>query len=209
MQRAPLKIAIVVVFVVVLLLAFQGQEPRLTPLDEQAVILAFGDSLTAGYGATPDTSYPSVLDRSISQKVINAGISGETTTRGLARFQQVLDEYQPDLVILMEGGNDILRNQDLSVTKRNLSKMIETARSRQIQVILIAVPQRSLTLAAPAFYSELAEEYDLVLEENLIGDLITQRELKSDQIHFNGDGYARVAEALRELLIVKGAITAN
>jgi acyl-CoA thioesterase-1 len=192
-----------------MLIVQQRDELKLSPLGDQAVILAFGDSLTAGYGTTPEYSYPSVLDRSISQKVINAGVSGETTTQGLARFQGVLDQYQPDLVLLMEGGNDILRNQDLTRTKDNLATMIEAAQSRQIQVILIAVPQRSLTLSAPAFYSELAEEYNLVLEEDLIRDLITQPELKSDQIHFNRQGYARLAEALRKLLISTGAISVN
>ena len=132
------------------LLAACGAKP-LPPLSYSDTILAFGDSLTQGYGATPETSYPAVLAKLTNRKVINAGISGETTSEGLIRFDAVLDKHKPALVILMEGGNDILQNQDLSVTKSNLAAMLTSATARQIPVILIGVPEKIYSLTRPTF----------------------------------------------------------
>ena len=98
-------------------------ENKLTPIPLEGTILAFGDSLTAGVGTTKDKSYPSVLAELTGRHIINAGISGEETKAGLQRFEHVLVQSKPDLVILLEGGNDILRNRKLSNTKKNLAAM--------------------------------------------------------------------------------------
>ena len=94
-------------------------DAKLTPVPHDATILAFGDSLTYGKGVEEDQSYHSVLEHLSSREVINAGISGETTKQGLARLASILEESDPHLMILLEGGNDILRNQNLSETKQN------------------------------------------------------------------------------------------
>ncbi|NNM14640.1 MAG: arylesterase, partial [Gammaproteobacteria bacterium] len=93
----------------IIILAACGAKP-LSPLSQNATIVAFGDSLTQGVGTTRDKSYPAVLAEISGRNVINAGISGETTTEGLGRFASVLEQNAPELVILIEGGNDILRN---------------------------------------------------------------------------------------------------
>lgn len=86
------------------------ESSRLEPLKEGDVILAFGDSLTVGVGTQKQNSYPSVLARLTGTTVINAGVSGETTAEGLVRLSRLLDEHRPGLLILLEGGNDILRS---------------------------------------------------------------------------------------------------
>ena len=93
--------------------------PQIAPLDKDAIILAFGDSLTYGTGAKPDQSYPAQLEGLIKRKIINAGVPGEISSKGLLRLPHLLESHQPDLVILCHGANDILRKMNLEITKSN------------------------------------------------------------------------------------------
>ena len=146
--------------------------PRLEPLNSGDVILAFGDSLTVGVGTQKTSSYPSVLARISGTTVINAGVSGETTGEGLVRLPQLLDTHNPDLLVLLEGGNDILRNVAYPRIEQNLDQMIHLARERGVQVVLIGVPEKKLFSDSAPFYSELAEKYDLVFDADLVADLM-------------------------------------
>lgn len=194
---------------VVILLGLFGlhgcTDPELKPIPKEGVILAFGDSLTAGYGADKSTSYPRVLSELSGRIVINAGISGETTDRGLERLPVALSQTEPDLLILLEGGNDILRSYDLAVTKQNLAAMIELAQERGIQVVLLGVPGKNLFLSMAPLYEELADEYQLVFEGHLIANLLRSPVYKSDTVHLNEKGYRAMAEAIHELLSDRGA----
>lgn len=195
-------------FVIILIsVLFTGcSKPPFSPLDEDAVILAFGDSLTAGNGTTKEFSYPSVLSKLTGKTVINAGIPGETTTQGLKRLASVLEKTKPDFMILLEGGNDFLRNKKTSETERNLSAMIHQAQSQQIQLLLIGVPAKSLFSDSHEIYHRLAEKHDVVLEDEIIADLLRSPSMKSDAIHFNKAGYQKMAETIYELLKDKGAL---
>lgn len=175
-------------------------QPKLTPISEDSTILAFGDSLTFGVGVEKAKSYPSVLSKLSGRRVINAGKSGEVTADGLVRLPDILDQTEPDVMILLEGGNDILRNKDRNATKRNLASMIEMAQSRGIEVILIGVPEKNLFSDVAPIFRELAEDYQLVFEDDLIGDLLRKGAYKSDALHFNQQGYRVMAEAIYELL---------
>ncbi len=181
-------------------------EKKLKPLSQKQVIVAFGDSLTAGVGAAEREAYPAQLERLIGIKVINAGVSGETTQQGLARLPAVLDQHSPQLVILLEGGNDILRNYNLAQTKQNLAKMIEEIQSRDIQLILLGVPEKNIFSSSAPLYRELAEQYDLVFDGEIISDLIKTKKYKSDSVHFNGLGYQQLAERIQQLLEDQGAL---
>lgn len=196
--------------IVALLLLIAGcsgeSVPHLPLLPEEGVVLALGNSLTYGSGASPEESYPAVLSRLIGREVINAGLPGETTDRGRRRFPELLDEVQPDLVILIEGGNDFLRRYPPEETKNNLARMIEEAQSREVAVVLVAVPKPGLLLGSPPLYRELAEQYGLPLEEEVLLQILGQRELKSDPVHPNGRGYRKLAEAICHLLKQTGAI---
>lgn len=178
----------------------------LKPLSKDAVILAFGDSLTHGTGTNIKQAYPAKLQAMISRTVINAGVPGEISKTGLRRLPGLLKRYQPELLILCHGGNDILRRNNQQGTKENLQSMIDLAKSNNTQVVLIGVPQFGIFLSAAPLYKELAEANALPLENDLLSDILRKNSLKSDQIHPNSKGYEIMAERIHELLQESGAI---
>lgn len=180
--------------------------PKLERLPAGSTVLAFGDSLTQGVGTTAENSYPAVLARLTGFKVVNAGISGELTEQGLKRFPGLLEEIKPSLIILLEGGNDILRNKSLSKAKQNLSSMILLARSKNIPVVLVGVPAKALFSRSVPMYEELADAYGLALQNSIISELHKTPSLKSDFVHYNKEGYRQLAVAIFDLLLKEGAI---
>ena len=200
--------SMIVRFIVFVLCVFISacSGPKLAPLSASAEIMAFGDSLTYGKGASEDGDYPAVLAELTGFRVINAGVSGETTSQGLTRLAELLVGEAPDLLILLEGGNDFLRNHDIAKTKANLAQMIELAQAKSIPVVLIAVPQKSIFLSSATLYSELAETYDVMLLEEVLTDLLKTRSMKSDTIHLNDAGYRALAETVYRRLEDAGAI---
>ncbi len=179
---------------------------ELSPLPADAVVLAFGDSLTYGTGTNAKTSYPRVLEELIGREVINAGIPGETTKKGVQRLPMELEEYQPALVILMEGGNDFLRRYPPKETRENLRRMIRQIRASGAEVLLVGVPAPGLMLSSAELYEELAQELDVPYLDGVMADILSERELKSDPIHPNGEGYRLFAEAVTAFLRERGAI---
>lgn len=203
MKRRRLNLPVILT---VFLLAGCSSQPELPTLTADATILAFGDSLTYGSGAKRDESYPTVLARLTGFKVINAGIPGEMTTAGLARLSGILEETDPQLMILCHGGNDMLRQQDLNVAADNLRSMIRLAQRQGISVILLAVPRPGVFLTPPEFYEQVAKETGVPIESEVLPDILSTRSLKSDRIHPNRDGYRIIAEALIQLMEETGAI---
>lgn len=181
-------------------------EPRLKQISPGGTILAFGDSLTAGVGASQPESYPAVLAELSGRSVINAGVSGEVTADGLQRLPGLLSQHEPELLILLEGGNDILRNQPSARVLSNLAQMIELARANDVPVVLIGVPEKNLFSSSAPLYKELAEQYDVVFEGKLLGSLLRTASYKSDPIHLNAKGYRAMAEGIYELLADNGAL---
>ena len=192
--------------VCLLLMQACSDSPELNKIPQDGVILAFGDSLTVGVGASEQHSYPQVLSMLSGRKVISAGVSGEETSGGVKRLPAVLDEVRPNLLILRQGGNDILRNRNLHQAKQNLANMIENASSRSIDVVLIGVPEKKLFSDSAPFYQELADEYALVYSDDILSDLIRKNEYKSDAVHLNQKGYYMMAESIFELLVEHGAL---
>ena len=192
-----------------LLLTGCSDTEKLQPLAPDAVILTFGDSLTYGTGTSRDKAYPAVLEKLIHHKVINAGIPGEVSEKGLQRLPGLIEQYQPSLIIICHGANDILRKLDIVQVKSNLQKMIDIAQKNNIEVVLIGVPEFSLWLNTSPIYAQLAENNHLPLEENILSDIIADNALKSDQMHPNAKGYQVLAESLEKLLIESGAIQQN
>ena len=187
-------------FLLVLLLPACGQRTHIRPLAPDAVILAFGDSLTAGSGAGEGESYPAVLGQMLGHTVINAGVPGETSDEGLARLPSVLEENHPALVILCEGGNDLLQKQDDAIIVTHLSAMIDAIKASGADVIVIGVPRPALLLSTASFYKSIARDYGIPCECDTLSDILSDPGLKSDQIHPNAKGYLKLAVALAQLI---------
>lgn len=180
--------------------------PQLPPLADDAIILAFGDSLTYGTGAKDGESYPQVLAAATGLTVIGKGIPGEESDAGLARLPEVLDAIQPDLVILGHGGNDLLRKRDPTKTKANLRRMVELAQARGASVVLLGIPKPGLFLSTHPLYRELADDLNVPLEEDALANILGDPNLKADTIHPNAAGYAELADAFNTLLRQSGAL---
>ena len=189
-----------------LLFAACSKTPQLAKLPNDAVILAFGDSLTFGTGATPQTSYPAMLEKLIGRRVIGAGVPGEVTAEGLERLPDVIEEENPRLMILCHGGNDLLRKTGEDKAEANLRTMIALAKSKGIQVVMIAVPKPGFTLASPPYYEKIASDLQLPIESKILRSILSSPDLKSDTVHPNAAGYEKMAEAIAELLKAAKAI---
>lgn len=177
--------------------------PRLAPGD---IVLAFGDSLTYGTGARPGEAYPEVLSTLIGHEVVAAGEPGEQTAAGLERLDDILDMYEPKIMLLCLGGNDMLRKVNQEVIEANLRRMVDNARRRGVAVVLIGVPKPALFGGTADFYGRIAEDLVLPFEGEVLNDILKDNDFKSDPIHPNARGYQMFAQALAELLRRAGAV---
>jgi acyl-CoA thioesterase-1 len=183
-----------------------SERPKLERLPSDAVVLAFGDSLTFGTGANEHESYPAQLEQLIGRRVVRAGVPGEVTAQALARLPEALDEHAPRLLLLCIGGNDFLRRLGNQQAERNVREMVKLATTRGVAVMLIGTPEPGFTVSPPAFYAGIAKEFRLPYEEGIIGQVLKDASLKADPIHPNARGYRLIAERLAEQLKQGGAI---
>ncbi|HLO02809.1 MAG TPA: arylesterase [Symbiobacteriaceae bacterium] len=174
------------------------------------VIVAFGDSLTEGYQVDPKLNYPARLQGALDQKgykyrVVNAGISGDTTTGGLNRVQAVIDQ-KPAIVILELGANDGMRGMPLDKMKANLQGIIDRLKAAKVQVVLagIQIPPNlgpEYTQSFQQTYKELAEANQLPLIPFLLEGVAARPELNlPDGIHPTGEGYVYVVNNVLPVL---------
>jgi len=187
--------------------------------DTRPVIAAFGDSLTAGYGADPGQSYPDHLQRALdkagySYRVINLGISGETTTDALARVGAVI-AVKPRVVILEFGGNDGLRGIPIASARANLDNVMARLTAAHIRVLLagITLPPNygpDYITSLRAMYHDLAVKYHAPLIPFLLEGVFERHLFQTDGIHPNAEGYAVVAQTvlryLKPMLTQSGVI---
>jgi len=209
MSKHPLRAILFGSLSLAMLVALAGCEDTtgaLRPLSARDVVLAFGDSLTSGTGARRDESYPSVLSSLIDRTVVNGGVPGEITSSGLRRLPALLDEHQPALVILIHGGNDMLRRQPASRTAENLRAMIALVREHGADVVMMAVPRPGLLLSPAAFYGDVAGSEAVPIDDGTIARILQFPATKSDAVHPKAAGYRQMAEALADLLRAHGAI---
>jgi len=200
------KSAFLVMLLTTVLLFSCTKTAQLSPLPGDAVILAFGDSLTYGTGAGENESYPAFLEKTVGRRVINAGVPGEVSAAGLQRLSELLEQEKPALLILCHGGNDLLRKLDQKALADNLRAMIRLARNKGVPVVMLAVPSPGLSLSPPPVYEEVASELAVPLDLKSLSKILGKSSLKSDYIHPNAAGYKELAIALEKLLRRSGAL---
>lgn len=190
-------IAALAVIALIFLVATRESKSNLSTIElkRDATILAFGDSITYGYGVVQKDSYPSQLQKKTGLHVINAGISGEVSSEGLKRLPKLLKE-KPDLVILCHGGNDILRKRSEDELKSNLIAMINLIKESGAKVLLVGVPNFGmLGVKTHPLYSEVADETEVYFEEDVLSLVEADNRLKIDTIHPNRQGYEIMTDA--------------
>jgi acyl-CoA thioesterase I len=188
------------------LTACGNPQPKLKPLNTGDVILAFGDSLTYGTGATLETSYPQNLENITGLKVINAGVPGDETSDALGRIGNEVAQNNARLVIVCLGVNDLIRKRPYNEIKDDLRKIIQVIQQNGAQVVLIGVPELGLSLDVPNFYQELGQEFNVPVNNEIIPLLLKTPQYKSDGVHLNQEGYKVLAETIANFLDRQGAI---
>ena len=192
-----LKYLLMIVAIIALIIFFKKETPEVIKLNSTDKILAFGDSITYGYGESKNKSYPYLLSKITNVPVLNAGVNGDTSREGLQRLPALLEDNSVKLILLCFGGNDILQNIPLIELKDNLKKMIQMAKSKNIDVILISVPKvSSLGLSSLALYSTVAKEENVELMDDLLVHVLSRSSLKNDYIHPNAKGYRYMANEI-------------
>ena len=189
-----------------LLLAAACSQPREAVLPPGTKVLALGDSLTAAHGVAPDEAWPTLLATRTGWIVINGGVSGDTSAGALQRLPALLDEYGPQLVLVTLGGNDMLRRLPQGQTVANLGQILEMVKAHGARAVLIATPRPSIAgavfnnLAAADFYRQLAKDHGVPLIEDAMADVLSDTQLKGDQLHPNAAGHALLAKKLFDAL---------
>ena len=195
-----MAIVIVLALIFTILIKESKEELPYKTLENDSTILAFGDSLTYGFGASIDSSYPSVMQNKTGIRIINAGVNGELSYEGLKRLPKLL-LHKPDLVILCHGGNDIIQNLSNEQLKINLLEMIRLIKNSGSQILLVGVPDFNIVgFNTLSVYKEVAHESGVMYEDEVLKYIELHRALKSDYIHPNEKGYEMMADTFIKLL---------
>ncbi len=183
----------------------QDQNSRGAMDQPAGTIVAVGDSLTAGLGVDEAQAYPARLERKLNAdghdwRVVNAGVSGETSSGALSRMEWILSSLDPDIVILETGANDGLRGIDPRVLQTNLDQMVAVLKKNHIEVVLAGM--QMLPNLGPEYvqafgriYPQVAREHHVILIPFFLQGVAGNSELnQSDRIHPTAEGYARIVD---------------
>jgi lysophospholipase L1-like esterase len=159
-----------------------------------STIVAFGDSLTSGFGAGEGEDYPARLAELIGHPVVNAGRSGDTTESALERIEPAVLSRDPRIVIVGLGGNDFLRSEPIATTESNLRSIVRKSHDAGAMVVLLGFEFPSLNANYDAMYRRIAREEECLLIPDVLDGILRDPALKSDEIHPNAAGYQVLAE---------------
>lgn len=197
--RSQSKLAIVAALLVIAVVWLLWPSPysRVANLNSHGSnFIAFGDSLTAGYGASPGEDFPSRLSNLIGVQVLNAGVSGDTTAEALARLDTDVLSRDPRIVIVGLGGNDYLRGVTISTTEGNLRTIVRKIHDAGAMVVLLGFRFPSLNANYEEMYKRVASDERCLFIPRMLRGILTDPSLKSDEIHPNARGYQLMAERI-------------
>ena len=218
-QRGPLLRILLLAGLLVLLGCGEKSSPSSAPKPPAdrsqtytGTIVAMGDSLTAGLRVAEEDAYPAQLARRLqaagyTYRVVNAGVSGETSSGAWSRIEWVLQSLQPDIVILETGANDGLRGLDPDLIQSNLERLVGLMRERDIVVVLAGM--RMLPNLGPAYtrefsqvYSRIAEKHDIILIPFFLEGVAGRDDLnQADKLHPTAEGYTRIVDTIYPYVI--------
>jgi acyl-CoA thioesterase-1 len=196
-MKRYIVIAIVAVALVIGgFLVFRKSPNYIKPMAGENIIF-FGDSLVEGVGATDGQDLVSKLARATGLDIINAGRSGDTTVTALTRLETDVLAKKPKVVIILLGGNDFLRQVPSAQTETSIRTIVEKILLTGSGIILI---NENKNIGSTPVFRKLAKEKNIPYIENILGGVAGDRQLMSDAIHPNSDGYAILAEKIRPVL---------
>lgn len=189
-----------------LVLATACGETKEDALPHGSVVLALGDSLTAGFGVASGEAWPDLLAGRAGWMVVNGGVSGDTSGGALDRLPALLEEHNPALVLVALGGNDMLRRIPQEETIANLGQILAMIKAHGAKPVLLATPKPSAmgavfqTLSAADFYRGVAEEQQVPLIEGAIAEVLSDPQMKGDPLHPNAAGHAQLSQKIFDAL---------
>lgn len=183
------------IILVVVLFIFVRKTPEQVLVKDGPIVIV-GDSLVAGVGASKDADIVSVLSERLGEKVINAGISGDTTEGVLERLDRDVLVHNPRIVVVIIGGNDFLRRVSKEKTLGNVESILEKIKSTGAITILVGID----TLVYNSSYRSIASTYNIPFISNLLGSVRKDSALMSDTIHPNDKGYLIFADEIEKEL---------
>lgn len=176
-----------------------GQKPPKNYPNSNTDIIAFGDSLTYGYGARRNESYPAYLSEMIGRDIVNLGVNGDTSAMGLARVREI-SKYKPYMVLVEFSANDFFRKVSKNETERNLREIVAQIQKTGAIVVLVdtggALPMEAYT----KIQKQIAQEYNTLFVPGIMNGIFNKESLKSDEIHPNAAGYKIVAEKVKKVI---------
>ncbi len=174
------------------------QEPKNYP-NSNTDIIAFGDSLTYGYGAARNESYPAYLSEMLGREIINLGISGDTSSMGLARIDEI-KKYSPYMVLIEFSANDLFRKIPKEQTENNLREIVRQVQGMGAIAVLVdtggAYPMEIYT----KIQKQVSKDYNTLFVPAIMDGIYSKKSLKSDQIHPNAEGYKIVAAKVKKVI---------
>lgn len=162
-------------------------------------VVAFGDSLTAGYGAGKDKAYPAVLGRMINRPVVNLGLSGDTAANAPARLPQVL-QANPYMVLIEFGGNDFMRSVPFDQTEQAMRQIVDEVQSAGAVAVLVDTGGYPGMSRYTKLYKQIAKEKQALFVPGILDGIFGKSKYKADPIHPNAAGYEIVAQKVHKAI---------
>lgn len=192
-----------VVLGIALFMLFDGKGDIANYPPDGNTIVMFGDSLVEGVGASQGNDLPSLMGRGLGLPVGNLGVAGNTTADGAARIDELL-KADPDIAIILLGGNDALRKVPIAETEANLRQIIAAVQARGAVVVLLGVRGGILNDPYDDMYERIAEDTGSAYVSNVLRGLFGDSRYMADAIHPNDQGYAMIAE--RVIPVIEGLL---
>ncbi len=194
MKRTLLYALLCFVIIVLIVVIFPKRKITNYPSSGNEIV-AFGDSLVKGVGSSSGGDFVSLLSKKIGRPIINLGHSGDTSYDGLKRLSEI-DQYNPQVVLVLFGGNDYLKKIPVNETEINLIKIIRDVQLRGSIVVLLGVRGGILNDPFDEMYERVSKNMKTAYVQNVLKGLIFNSNYMSDAVHPNNAGYALIAEKI-------------